>query len=345
MSRRLPPEWAPQDGILLTWPHAHSDWAAQLPAVEKTYVEIAGAICSHERLLIVACDEVHAARIRHHLLGANIHPGQFRIATAPSNDTWSRDHGPITVLESNRPTLLDFQFNGWGGKYDFGLDNAITPALYRQGCFGVTGIEQVDLVLEGGSIESDGEGALLLTESCLLASNRNPHLSKQALESRLRQLLGVNRFLWLDVEPLHGDDTDGHIDTLARFCDSQTIAYVKCTDTGDGQFDSMRHLEEQLRAITQTDEKGYRLVPLPWPTARYDGDGRRLPATYANFLIINDAVLVPTYDDPADESALATLALCFPNREIIGIDCSTLILQNGSLHCITMQLPEGVLAA
>lgn len=343
MTRRLPPEWAPQDGVLLTWPHPRTDWADQLPAVERTYVEIALTICRHERLLIVAFDAIHADEISKQLLSAGLSPAQFQFALAPSNDTWTRDHGPITVLQSNQPVLLNFQFNGWGNKYECNLDNAITSTLCHQGLFGGTRSEPVDLVLEGGSIESDGEGSLLLTESCLLAPDRNSCLSKSALETKFRDLLGTQRCLWLDVDPLRGDDIDGHIDTLARFCDSRSIAYVQCPDAGDEHFESMSRLEAQLQALRTPDGKVYRLVPLPWPAAKYGRDGQRLPATYANFLIINGAVLVPTYGDAADAVALATLARCFPDRGIVGIDCSTLIQQNGSLHCITMQLPAGVL--
>ena len=189
----------------------------------------------------------------------------------------------------------------------------------------------------------DGSGTLLTTARCLLAPTRNPKLTQDGLEARLKELLGLDRILWLQHGHLTGDDTDSHIDTLARFCDARTIAYVACADPDDEHHAELKAMEEELRALRAADGRPYRLVPLPWPRARYDDDGRRLPATYANFLIINGAVLVPTYDDPADGPALARLRECFPGREIIGVDCLPLIYQYGSLHCVTMQLPEGVL--
>jgi agmatine deiminase len=338
----LPPEWAPQAGVQLTWPHAASDWAPILTRVEPVFVAIAAAIARFESVVIACHDPAVRAHVAGLLRAANVAADRIRLHVAPANDTWARDHGPITVLCQGEATLLDFDFNGWGGKYPHDLDNRITRTLHAQGAFGDTAIEHVDLILEGGSIEVDGQGTLLTTERCLLAPTRNPQLPRAHIEQRLAELLGVTRFLWLRHGDLAGDDTDSHIDTLARLCDPHTIAYVRCDDPADEHYAELRAMEEELKAFRTPAGSPYRLVPLPWPQAKSDDDGARMPATYANFLIINGAVLVPTYRDPADPVALERLQACFPDREIIAIDCLPLIYQHGSLHCVTMQLPAGV---
>lgn len=342
MSRRqLPPEWAPQSGVMITWPHPDSDWHPLLAEVEPVYMALAREVTRREKLLI-NCHSVEyvAARLR----DAGAEPARTLLRAVPSDDTWTRDYGPITVLEDERPHLLDFTFNGWGGKFRAPLDDQVTRRLHEEGTFGRLPLTTFDLVLEGGSIEVDGAGSLLTTEQCLLTPTRNPLLDRDQIERRLREALGVSRILWLRHGHLIGDDTDSHIDTLARFCDTQTIAYVACDDRADEHFDDLRQMEAELRALRDPRGEPYRLVSLPWPAAKRDpDDGRRLAASYANFLIINGAVLVPTYRDAADSEALRRLQGCFPDREIIGIDCLPLIRQNGSLHCITMQLPAGVL--
>ncbi|MEO6697400.1 MAG: agmatine deiminase family protein [Gammaproteobacteria bacterium] len=340
----LPAEWEPQSGVLLTWPHAHSDWAAWLPEVEPVFVEIARQIALREQVIISCYHDAHADHVRLRLEQAGINPKRAHLYIVPSNDTWVRDHGPIAVFEDNRPTLLDFTFNGWGGKFHADLDNQVTRHLHSLGAFAATPLQTIDMVLEGGGIEVDGAGSLLTTESCLLSPHRNPHLNKQQIETRLQTLFGAERILWLKRGQLAGDDTDGHIDTLARFCDQHTITYVACDDAHDEHYAELQAMENELKALRTHEGKPYRLVPLPWPQAKYNSDGRRLPASYANFLIINGAVLAPTYDDPADAETLARLRDCFPGREVIGIPCLPLINQYGSLHCVTMQLPAGVLS-
>lgn len=202
-----------------------------------------------------------------------------------------------------------------------------------------------NLVLEGGGIETDGEGTLLTTEACLLNPNRNPTLSRAEVEAQLGEDFGVDRVLWLANGHLEGDDTDSHIDTLARFCNPTTIAYVRCDDSNDPHYEALAAMEQELQAFRQRNGDPYRLIPLPWPQACFDPeDGHRLPATYANFLIINQAVLVPTYGDPADATALSALAVAFPEHTLIPIECVSVIRQHGSLHCLTMQLPQGSLA-
>ena len=340
---RLPAEWEPQSGVMLTWPHGHGDWAPYLESVEPVFVQIAKHISLREKLVISGYDAAYCRHIEQLLTSAGALLDNMRIFPIHSDDTWARDHGPITVLHDGQPYLLDYVFNGWGGKYSAEQDNAITRQLIRYGAFGTTPSEEIDLILEGGSIESDGEGRLLTTSQCLLSKGRNPQLDRQQIEQALQTQLGVDTVLWLEHGALEGDDTDSHIDTLARFCDPHTIAYVASDNPEDSHYPELKAMEAELQAFRDADGSPYRLVPLPMPAAHINEDGQRLPATYANFLIINGAVLVPTYADAADELALQQLQTCFPEREIIGIDSSPLIQQFGSLHCVTMQLPQGVI--
>jgi len=316
LNRRLPAEWESQDAILLVWPHEHTDWSPMLAEVRHTVQAIIEAIERFEPVILIRSDKWDL----------------------PTNDTWARDFGPITIEENGLPVLLDFTFTGWGGKFAAEKDNAVNRKLRTAGAFGTTVLRTVELILEGGSIESDGQGTLLTTTECLLNPNRNPHLSREQIEERLKSELGVTNILWLQHGHLVGDDTDAHIDTLARLCPDKTIVYVACDDPSDEHFASLKAMRQELEQFS-----GYRLLPLPWPAAKYDSQGHRLPATYANYLVINGAVLVPTYNDPADALALEVIGRAFADREIIGIDCSTLILQHGSLHCITMQIPKGVI--
>ena len=342
--RSLPAEWAPQSGVMLTWPHSQSDWHANLAAVEKVYLQLARVICQHEKLLVVCYDTSHQHHI-HDLLQPYVDLTQVIFALHASNDSWARDHGPITVLEQHQPCLLDFQFNGWGDKYAHDLDNQITSGLHAEGIFGGTPLDTIDIILEGGSIDSDGEGNLLTTRACLCHPSRNPGLSATDIENQLQQLLGVERILWLEHGWLAGDDTDSHIDMLARFCDARTIAYTACDDAEDEHYSKLSAMHAELSVMTQRNGEAYELVALPIPHAIFNQEGERLPASYANFLIINAVVLVPQYGDPADTIALQRLTACFPGREVIGINCRAVIEQFGSLHCLTMQLPAGVLKA
>ncbi len=337
----LPAEWEPQAAILLTWPHARSDWRPWLEAVDSTFATLATRISQYQAVIISCYDTAHCEHVQALLAAAGAVPGRIRCYTVPSDDAWARDHGPITVYREGAPVLLNFHFNGWGGKCSYDLDDQVTKCLHRLGAFGNTLLEDIELILEGGSIESDGQGTLLTTSRCLLAPTRNG-LPREVLERRLTELLGIERFLWLHHGHVSGDDTDSHIDTLARFCDPGTLAYQACTDTSDSDYPSLKAMEQELQAFRTVAGEAYRLIPLPLPRARYAEDGQRLPAGYANFLIINEAVLLPIYDDPADVLALAQLRRCFPGRAVLGVPCLPLIRQYGSLHCVTMQLPAGV---
>lgn len=341
MARRLPAEWEPQDGVLLAWPHADSDWQDCLDQVEPVFCNIVSQISRFEQVVLVA-PEPESVRALLRAAGAQLE--RVSIYPIPANDTWARDFGPITIEEDGALRLLDFGFNGWGLKFASNHDNQITGRLHQSGVFGATPREVIGLILEGGAIESDGAGTLLTTAECLLDPNRNPHLSRTEIEARLKQLFGLKRILWLENGYLAGDDTDSHVDTLARLCPDDSILYVRCDDPADEHYPALGAMEEELRAFRTAGGAPYRLLPLPWPQATFDEEGQRLPATYANYLVINGAVLVPTYRDPADAEALAVIGQAFPDRVIIGIDCLPLILQHGSLHCVTMQLPQGVLS-
>lgn len=310
----MPAEWEPQWGIQLTWPHAATDWASMLDEITATYEEIAREITRREELLTVG---------------------------EPSNDTWARDHGFITLTDDEgHHRLLDFCFNGWGEKFPADLDNAINRRLYDEGKLKGEYVDCLDFVLEGGSIESDGKGTVLTTTGCLLAPHRNQPLTKKQIEERLKRELHAERILWIDHGNLTGDDTDGHIDTLVRICPDDTLLYVGCDDPGDEQYEGLRLMEDQLKTFRTLDGRPYRLLKLPMPRPIHDGDDR-LPATYANFLVINGAVLCPTYAQPdLDAKAITIIGKAFPGREMVGIDCRSIIKQHGSLHCCTMQFPK-----
>lgn len=339
MNPRLPAEWEAQDGVLMAWPHDGTDWAYMLDDVCPVFVEIIRQVTRFERVLLTA---PRAAKATDVLATAGIDLSRVVVCELPNNDTWSRDFGPITVSYNNQPVLLDFGFNGWGLKFPANHDNLISKRLKEQGAL-APNLKTIGLIMEGGSIESDGLGTILTTSACLLSPNRNPQLDKSEIEQAMASLLGARRVLWLNHGWLAGDDTDSHIDTLARICPDNTIVYVACDDQRDEHYQELKLMEAELQSFRAPDGSPYRLIALPWPKARFDEQAHRLPATYANFLVINGAVLVPTYRDDNDQGAMACIGQAFPGREIIGVDCLPLIEQHGSLHCVTMQLPAGVL--
>ena len=325
---RLPAEWESQWGVQLTWPHANTDWAPMLDEITVTYEEMAREIARREHLLVISPEGADLSRLTPHLI------------PLPSNDTWARDHGFITLIDDQgHCRLLDFRFNGWGEKFPASRDNALNRQLYDLGAIEGDYVDCLDFVLEGGSIESDGRGTIFTTTGCLLAPHRNQPLTKAEIEDRLKRELCAERILWIDHGNLTGDDTDGHIDTLVRICPNDTLLYVGCDDPTDEQYTELKLMEEQLATFRTLEGKPYRLLKLPMPRAIYDGEDR-LPATYANFLVVNGAVLCPTYAQPdLDAEALRLIGEAFPEREIVGIDCRSIIKQHGSLHCCTMQFP------
>jgi hypothetical protein len=335
----LPAEWAPQSGIQLTWPHAGTDWAHMLTEVQACFAAIAREIAQRELLLIVTPEPEEVKK----QISATVNMQNVRFMECETNDTWARDHGAITMLDAEGASLLDFMFNGWGLKFASDKDNLITRQAVKVGFLNGRYVNRLGFVLEGGSIESDGLGTLLTTSECLLSPNRNGQMSRDEIEDYLCSVFHLKQVLWLDHGYLAGDDTDSHVDTLARLCSPDTIAYVQCTDTQDEHYEALHQMEEQLKTFRTLNGNPYRLLALPM-VDKIEEEGERLPATYANFLIMNDAVLYPTYRQPEnDQRAKEVLQEAFPEYEIVGIDCRTLIKQHGSLHCVTMQYPAGVL--
>lgn len=338
---RFPAEWESQSAILIAWPHRDTDWGARLVEVEMTYVALSAAITARQHLVVCVADTGLENRVRSLFNDAGVDLGRVHFQTLPYDDTWLRDSGPITLREGGGYRLLDFHFTAWGGKFEAGQDDQIVATLADRGLFRAARRERIDFALEGGGIETDGQGTLLSTWTCL--HERHPELSRAELTRKLQDWLRQDRTLWLDHGYLEGDDTDAHIDTLARFAAPDAIVYQGCDDPGDSHYAELQAMAAELRDFRTRDGQPYRLFELPWAQPILD-DGRRLAASYANFLIVNGAVLMPAYGDDADHRASAVLGEAFPDHQIVPINCRPLIWQNGSLHCITMQLPEGLLA-
>ena len=326
---RLPAEWEPQSAVQLTWPHAGTDWAPMLDEISETYRQMVATIERYEPVLTVSPGNTLYSTI-------NVH--------CSTDDTWARDHGFITLVnDRGNARLLDFQFNGWGEKFPASQDNAINRHIFDEGLLNGEYVSQLDFVLEGGSIESDGRGTVFTTTCCLMAPHRNQPMTQQQIEERLKTALCADRIVWISHGKLTGDDTDGHIDTLVRICPNDTLLYVGCDNPNDEQYDELQLMERELQDLRTIDGRPYRLLRLPMPQPIIEDD-LRLPATYANFLVINGAVLCPTYNQPdLDREALRLIGQAFPGRDIIGIDCCSIIRQHGSLHCCTMQYPAGVI--
>ncbi len=314
---RYPSEFEEQSYIQIIFPHKQSDWVEYLEEAEQTFVAIINAIAQFEPCLIICYDILHVKTFfpyQH-----NLYFIQYQ-----SDDTWARDCSSITVIKDGTVKLLDFTFNGWGGKFDASRDNAMSSAI--------SSCERIDFILEGGAIESNGSGTLLTTSQCLKNPNRNPHIDS---ETFLKKVLHVKEIIWLNHGYLAGDDTDSHIDTLARFISEDTIMYLTCKDKNDEHYEALLAMQKELEVTP------YKLIALPMTEPIYYED-ERLPATYANFLMINGAVIVPIYNDKHDNEALSIFKKSFPHREIIPIDCSILIRQHGSLHCVSMHYPKAV---
>lgn len=345
----LPAEWEQQSAIMLTWPHAETDWKPYLRQITNTYLELSEIITRFEHLLVVTPIVESTRKMLAERLSAQ-QMERVRLYEISTNDTWARDHGPITLVARNKHNsfivpiqMLDFKFNGWGEKFAWQKDNAINQQLYYQGAFQAAMANHQGFVLEGGSIESDGRGTIFTTSQCLLAPHRNQPFTKEDIDRQLKNFFHALQVVWLDHGNLVGDDTDGHIDTIVRLAPHDTLLYVGCDDPDDEQYEDFQALEQQLKSLLTYEGYPYRLLKLPMPDAIYDGEDR-LPATYANFLILNGAVIYPTYNQPdKDEEAKRQIQMAFPDRQVIGVDSLTIIRQHGSIHCLTMQLPEGAL--
>ena len=336
---RFPAEWEPQSAVLLAWPTADTDWAERLDGVEETYIALVAAITRFQPAIVCVGDADVEAYARARLSSARIDMEHVRFIEVPYDDTWLRDTGPIALREGQDFRLLDFRFTGWGGKFEASQDDLLVERLHGMGIFSNSTRQSIDFALEGGAIETDGEGSLLTTWQCL--RERHPGVDRGELERSLAGWLAQDRVLWLEHGALEGDDTDAHIDTLARFAAPDAIVYQACDDPGDSHYPGLQAMAVELAALRTRDGRPYRLFPLPWPAPVLD-QGRRLAASYANFLVVNGAVLMPAYGDAADDAAAAVLREAFPGREIVQVPCRPLIWQNGSLHCVTMQLPAGL---
>jgi len=316
----LPAEWEPHEATLIALPHAHTDWFIYLDEILDSYEVFVKTIADFEPV-IGLCQNTQEANERFH------HPN-ITWVKADYNDTWIRDYGPIDCKSDEGIKAYDFIFNAWGGKFQSSADNKINQFLYSKKILNGT-LESVDFVLEGGSIESNGDGVLLTTSKCLLNQNRNAGFTKTQIEKKLKELFGLKEIWWLENGYLQGDDTDGHIDTLARFINKNSIAYVQCEDKNDSHYEQLKKMEEELKALHVN------LIPLPLPDPVYFNN-ERLSATYANFVFVNNGLIVPTYNQPKDAIALNRLKEALPHLHVKGVDASIFIRQHGSLHCACM---------
>ena len=345
---RFPAEWESQSAVLIAWPHAETDWAERLGEVEDTYVALVAAITRFEPVVICVADDDIETYAEMRLRSNRIDMERVRFVTVEYDDTWLRDSGPITLKRADGGfRLLDFRFTGWGGKFEASRDDRLVGTLAGNGLFAQADVQSIDFALEGGAIDTDGAGTLLSTWKCL--HERHPQLARDEVSAKLAGWLAQRRVLWLDHGYLEGDDTDAHVDTLARFASADSIVFQACDDAGDSHHAELTAMGEELAALRTIDGRPYRLFPLPWARPILD-EGRRLAASYANFLIVDGAVLMPAYgitpdERVTDDAARDVLAAAFPDREIVQVPCRPLIWQNGSLHCITMQLPAGLLVA
>ena len=336
---RLPAEWESHGAVLLSWPHSGTDWAYMLDEVTDCFVKIAEAIVEDENLIIVAPDiELPKMHLKH------LDQEKITYILMPTDDTWARDFGPIVTFDGESAVINDFKFNGWGLKFRSCCDNLITRRLLESGAIKGLYCNRLGFVLEGGSIESDGKGLLLTTTECLMSLNRNGDKTKEEIETYLSQVFGLKKMLWLDFGALDGDDTDSHTDTLARLAPNDMILYVGTNNENDSHYQELKRMREQLATFTNVDGNPMNLIELPLPDPIYDEDGSRLPATYANYLVTPKSVLMPSYNQTRNDLlASQILKIVFPDREIKMIDCRALIKQHGSLHCVTMQLPNEIL--
>ncbi|EAI5931780.1 agamatine deiminase [Campylobacter coli] len=310
------PEWNEQEYLMLSLPHEKSDWKPYLGEIIQAYKEFVRAASEFQKVLLIAPSKSDFVPFE------NMVNVEFFICD--TNDTWIRDFGAIDILEDNRLKALDFTFNAWGNKFQSELDNEVNSKLFKEKF--KEKLTKIDFILEGGSIDFNGEGVMLTSSNCLLNENRNSHLDKSQIEAKLKEIFGLKQIIWLENGFIKGDDTDHHIDTLARFIDKNTIAYSVCEDEEDEHYIPLQKMKKELEAT------GFNLIELPLPKPLYY-EGRRLGATYANFVFVNNALIMPFYKDENDEIIRQRLAKALPERKIVGVDARVFLRQNGSLHC------------
>ncbi|MDD2905740.1 MAG: agmatine deiminase family protein [Sulfurimonas sp.] len=327
--KRLIAEFEEQSFTQIIFPPKESDWSEYLKEAEENFVDIINAIIKYQKCLVV-CDDLYRMESRF-----EIHENLYLVEQT-TNDSWARDCSALCVQNGDDIELLDFTFTGWGSKFEARKDNAMSRAIAKNYS---KPLKTIDLILEGGGVESDGAGTILTTSECMLNPNRNVDYTKEQTNAILKESFGATKILYLNHGYLAGDDTDSHIDTLARIISKDAIMYVKCDDTEDEHYEELRLMEKELEVISK--EEGFKLIALPMSSPVYF-EGERLPATYANFLFVNGAVLVPVYGVKEDAQALTIFRETFPQRDIVAIDCRVLIRQHGSLHCVTMNFAKGV---
>ncbi|WP_437228886.1 agmatine deiminase family protein [Planctomicrobium sp. SH661] len=336
---RMPAEWEPQEAIWLSWPVRLATWPGKFEPVPRIFAEIARHVTDSELVRINVTDEEMESRVRTLLTECQVRMDRVRFHRNPTNDSWVRDHGPIYLVREQdgkrTRALTNWGYNAWGNKYHpHNLDDAVPLRIAEE--FGET-VFSNKMILEGGSVDVNGAGVLLTSESCLLNPNRNPHLSRDQIEEQLKGMLGVGKILWLG-EGIVGDDTDGHVDDITRFVSARTIVTAVEEDPSDVNHDALQENLKRLQTMTDLDGRPFEIIPLPMPSA-VEHAGVRLPASYANFLITNGKVLVPTYRCERDQVALNILSRLFPGREVVGIDSTDLVWGLGAIHCVTQQQP------
>ncbi|HFU4819534.1 TPA: agmatine deiminase family protein [Campylobacter lari] len=317
-------EWQKQELLLLSLPHENSDWKPYLEEILQSYEEFVKAVANFQKVLLIAPSEKDFQRFKH-IKNVDF----FKCDT---NDTWIRDFGAIDVCEDDKLIGLDFTFNAWGDKFQSTLDNAVNSKLFAQKLNGK--LEKIDFILEGGSIDFNGQGVMLTTSACLLNENRNSHLNKEKINQKLKEIFGLKEIIWLENGFIKGDDTDSHVDTLARFINEKTIAYCVCKDENDEHYAPLKAMEDELK------KTGFDLLELPLPKPLYF-EGKRLGATYANFVFVNGGLIVPTYNDENDALVLENLQKACKDRKVVGVDARVFLRENGSLHCSCQNRYEG----
>jgi len=336
---RMPAEWSWHRGTWLSWPHKEASWPGKFAPVPAIFAEVVQHLAPREEVHINVAGPDEEAAVRDLVSHPDVPQGRIFFHYNPTNDAWCRDHGPIFV-QKDGPTgreeaILDWEFNAWGGKYPpFDLDDVIPARIGKE--LGIP-VYHPGIIMEGGSLDVNGQGTLLTTEACLLNPNRNPTLSKSEIEQKLRDYLGLRNILWLG-DGITGDDTDGHVDDLTRFVDERTVVTVVEEDPADENYEPLVENLKRLRGMKDQDGRPLRVVTLPMPDPVYHED-QRLPASYANFYFANGAVLLPTYRSPRDEIARQILQDLIPDRQVIGIDCTDLVWGLGAVHCISQQWP------
>ena len=338
------PEWHPQDAIVLVWPHRYSDWASRLEDVERCYLALTKVVAATQLVLIVYFDHQHKEYILDQCIEFGCDRNSLRFLQIETNDTWVRDFGPVFLLGNHRFSYLDFEFNAWGEQYAHRLDNLFTETLYKAMDSNACHYTRFPLVLEGGNLDFNENATVLTNLKCITRNNTGAQLKSADVIGQLKQSLAAKKVLGIEVAALAGDDTGGHIDTLARFIRDDTIVHAATDNPHDPNFECLAELQSQLSHLVTRKHQPYKLVPLLMPKQTiYNSEGNILPASYTNFFFTNKIIVVPLYNDDHDAAALATIQRLRPDRNVVGIDATELLKEFGSLHCATLHLPADTL--